>query len=352
MFDDGCGDGCFKKDAVDILKKLGRARCTYPAQCALEGVGGHTSIAPHGRFAIKLPLHDGTEVEMEGICLDKVTGNFPSYPLDEVEKDLHQAYEAADGDVDDLPRLYSEVGGETDIMIGSKYLKYFPEKTFALDNGFTLYESYFSSPDGSRGVVCGPHRFFSDFNRQSGCHHANPADISDFVRAYNSAYHLQGVTRSGSSNDVSRVSGNTYRVPEKCLGNPDSIENDAGDPVACSDSGESDSPFLCTRGSNCPDYFDINISPSPTKVYSDGFIVSLSLNFWLWFQLVIVGTQWMICDLVPQVLCAGRVAEVSDMVGKCTPITARSEDLRESLPWEPGWVDWVTDSWKWEVNSF
>ena len=251
MFDDGCGDGCFKRGAVEVLKKLGRAMCTYAAQCTLEGVGGQTSVAPHGRFAIKLPLHDGTEIEIEGICLDVVTGKFPTYPLDEVEKDLHQAYESTGGSINDLPRLYSEVGGETDIMIGSQYLKYFPEKIFALENGFTLYESHFASPDGSRGVVCGPHRFFSDFIRQSGCHYSHSADISDSVRAYNSAYRLrQEITLLS---DFSKDPNGD--IDHSISGKSPDILGDIGSRFNALDSVGSDFPIMRARCTNCPTHY-------------------------------------------------------------------------------------------------
>ena len=130
MFDDGCNDACFRKGAIEILIALGRARCTLESKCSVEGVGGLTSIAPHGRYAVTLPLFDGTEVELEGICLDVVTGEFPTYPLGEVEKELREVYAFRNGDLTALPRLPLEVGGETDIMIGSQYLKYCPEKVF------------------------------------------------------------------------------------------------------------------------------------------------------------------------------------------------------------------------------
>ena len=46
-------------------------------------------------------------------------------------------------------------------MVGVQYLKWFPEMKFKLPNGLTIYESQFANVDGSRGVVCGPHKSFS-----------------------------------------------------------------------------------------------------------------------------------------------------------------------------------------------
>ena len=60
-------------------------------------------------------------------CLDKVTGKFPKYPLKEAGDQIRQFHASEGGDVGNLPKLAKEVGGETEIMIGSLYLKYHPE---------------------------------------------------------------------------------------------------------------------------------------------------------------------------------------------------------------------------------
>ena len=50
-------------------------------------------------------------------------------------------------------------------MVGTKYLKYFPN-VIKLKTGLTLYESAFISHDGTRGVVGGPHRSFTQTGKQ------------------------------------------------------------------------------------------------------------------------------------------------------------------------------------------
>ena len=57
------------------------------------------------------------------------------------------------------------LGGDTDLMIGVQYLKYYPEKIFELPNGLSIYKSQFVNSDGSRGIVAGPHRVFLKFIR-------------------------------------------------------------------------------------------------------------------------------------------------------------------------------------------
>ena len=51
-------------------------------------------------------------------------------------------------------------------MVGVKYLKYFPECVLRLPTGSTIYRSQFVSPDGSRGVVGGPHQVFTQIEKQ------------------------------------------------------------------------------------------------------------------------------------------------------------------------------------------
>ena len=99
---------------------------------------------------------------MSGLCLDKVTGNFPKFSLKKAEKDIEKHYQkCGKGSDGKLPRLPGKVGGETDIMIGIKYLKYFPKEIHKLPNGLTIYEAMFKNSDGSLGVVAGPHQSFS-----------------------------------------------------------------------------------------------------------------------------------------------------------------------------------------------
>ena len=50
-------------------------------------------------------------------------------------------------------------------VVGIKYLKYFPEAVYKLPSGLTIYKSPFISPDGTRGVVGGPHHVFTHIEK-------------------------------------------------------------------------------------------------------------------------------------------------------------------------------------------
>ena len=104
---------------------------------------------------------------MKGVCLNQVTSKFPMHPLhDQFKKDIINNYKLASKDPKSLPRLPDFVGDETDLMVGVKYLKYFPECVFRLPTGLIIYRSQFVIPDGSRGVAGGPHQISTQIEKQ------------------------------------------------------------------------------------------------------------------------------------------------------------------------------------------
>ena len=79
-----------------------------------------------------------------------------------------------------LPKLPKFVGGETDIMLGIKYAKYFPKEVYSLPCWLAIYESVFETPGGTKGVLRGPHPNFTKIEREFGAHVSN---CSLFVEA-------------------------------------------------------------------------------------------------------------------------------------------------------------------------
>ena len=64
-----------------------------------------------------------------------------------------------------LPKLPSAVGGEINLMIGMKYLRYHPKPEHQLPSGPTLFQSSFCNPNGERGIMGGPHKVFTDVQK-------------------------------------------------------------------------------------------------------------------------------------------------------------------------------------------
>ena len=127
FFDLGCSDMVITENAVKRLGK--RASLEYKGDIAIGGVGKVQTISS-GAYTIRIPLHDGQDAQLLGVCLPQITSKFPTYKLKQVEDDISTAYIQSGGNPDDLPRLPPSVGGEIDIMIGIKYIWYHPKKSF------------------------------------------------------------------------------------------------------------------------------------------------------------------------------------------------------------------------------
>ena len=138
----------------------------------LGGVGGISTESPHGLYTVRLPMFNGDEVQMSGVCLNQITSAFPEYSIKgKVEDDIHKAFVSEGGKPDCLPKLQETVGGEVDFMIRIKYLRYHPSKGFQLPSGLTIYRSFFRNADGGRGVIGGPHKVFSTIDSYFNLNH-------------------------------------------------------------------------------------------------------------------------------------------------------------------------------------
>ena len=155
FFDGGCSDSCVSEGGV---QKLGeRATLMEEGPIELGGVNDFKVETPHGVYCLKLPLANGKNAVLEAVCLDKITTTLPKYQLGDIEKDIHAAYHSSGGEVGELPRLPEFVGGDVDVMIGTKYNRYMPDQVFKMPSGLAIHKSAFNNVDGSRGVIGGPH---------------------------------------------------------------------------------------------------------------------------------------------------------------------------------------------------
>ena len=111
FYDSGCGDMVCKKSAIDKLIGMGRASLVLPGPITLSGVGDKKTVCKEGVYKITLPLSNGGEATISGLCLDRVTGMFPVFSLKQVENDIKGHYRKCNMDPGTLPRLPSSVGG-------------------------------------------------------------------------------------------------------------------------------------------------------------------------------------------------------------------------------------------------
>ena len=145
-FDSGCGDMIAKKSAV-----FDRGKQIVSQPIVLSGVGDQKFVCNEGAYTICLPLFSGKNAFLTGLCLPKITTEFPTYDLGSVENEIRKNCKQQNQNlVHRLPKLpRSGVGGDTDILIGSKYNRYFPKPIFKLETGLEIFESFFVSPCGS-----------------------------------------------------------------------------------------------------------------------------------------------------------------------------------------------------------
>ena len=95
-----------------------------------------------------------------------------------------------------LPSFPDAVGGDTDILLGIKYAKYLPRIVYQSEDGFGIAESAFSSPDGSRGVLYGPHEEFTRIEREYRGMHAS--QMAFFHQTLNHSRYLSMLSMSMS----------------------------------------------------------------------------------------------------------------------------------------------------------
>ena len=76
FYDSGCGDLCVSRTAVDRLIKLNRAKQVAKGPLIIARVGDVKSVCEDGAYCITLPLENGGEATMSGLCITRVTGEF------------------------------------------------------------------------------------------------------------------------------------------------------------------------------------------------------------------------------------------------------------------------------------
>ena len=79
FFDSGCADFVSRHNA--ILSLTSNATQEHAGPITMGGVGGVISVSQHVIYKVNLPLYDGSQATVSGVCLDNITLKFPLYPL-------------------------------------------------------------------------------------------------------------------------------------------------------------------------------------------------------------------------------------------------------------------------------
>ena len=182
FFDGGCGDMVCSKDGTTRLSKCRGDRATevIPGPTQLIGVSDTVIESEHGLWTLKLPMANGKNAVVTGLCLNKVTHTIPDYEFADAAQDIKEYCKKNDIELDTMPQFPTSAGGDTAVMMGMQYKKHFPKDLVELPNGLTFCESKFVSADGTRGVICGPHWSFTAIQRRG--------EVQYVMNAYNTFF--------------------------------------------------------------------------------------------------------------------------------------------------------------------
>ena len=120
------------------------------------------------------------------------------YPLKQINQSLNSMCDnLRAGTVGiSFPEMASQVGRETDILIGIKHAKYFPEIVYMFASGLSVHRSAFLSLDSSDGIYGGPHPEFAKAEKKHGGVHAGKRVYMGYVFPTTEQYRLRSSLES------------------------------------------------------------------------------------------------------------------------------------------------------------
>ena len=111
-----------------------------------------------GEWVAAVPLDDGSYQAVRGLTMRSVVGQMPRFDLRRTLKEVKNDYK--ENQTLQSLTIPPVLGGEVDIILGSKYLKIYPEPIQVTPSGLTVSMSRLRTPDGKRAaVISGPVKF-------------------------------------------------------------------------------------------------------------------------------------------------------------------------------------------------
>ena len=180
FYDSGCSTAVLSERAHYLLETV--VMTTGPT--LLDVAGGNTIKVPHGDERFHLELEDGvSKATITGLRMPHVTTPFPVVKLMEAWLDAQACAKTTHPRLV-LPSIDKEMGGcEVDILLGIKYIQYFPKLVYSLPSGLQVYRAVLRSDSDNQAVLGGPHAAWS--RMADVTQHMNPrAYLSAEVRAW------------------------------------------------------------------------------------------------------------------------------------------------------------------------
>ena len=156
FYDTGCGTAAISNEALSFME----TETVREGPSYLHVAGGSTVKLEGGDERFWLELHDKeSKATITGLNIPTLTCPFPVWKLNDVFAELEQAYLEEYPHGEPLPSVPDQIGGRpVDIMLGIRYIVYFPKLIFNLPHGLGVYKSVFKGPGGHQGVLGGPHQ--------------------------------------------------------------------------------------------------------------------------------------------------------------------------------------------------
>ena len=156
FYDSGCNGSALSDHAVKSM--VTQQVTAGPTKMGVAG--GKVVEIPGGDVRFWLDLADeGEKATFTGLNMPHITTPFPCWPLMEAFNALQAEHRRERPDDPPLPPVPAAIGGrEVDVMIGIRYIKYFPKPIFSLPCGLTVFQGQFKAENGVQGVLGGTHK--------------------------------------------------------------------------------------------------------------------------------------------------------------------------------------------------
>ena len=152
--------GCMTAAVSDFAHKFLDTQTIRPGPTVMDVAGGRSIKLEHGEDRFQLEMVGKKMATITALRVPQITSVFPIWNLQNAFEEINKAYLIENSGKDDIPPLptvpKSAGGEEVGIMLGQRYLKYFPQRVFSLPNGLEIYRAQFVTPDGNYGCLGGP----------------------------------------------------------------------------------------------------------------------------------------------------------------------------------------------------
>ena len=156
FYDTGCGTAAISNAAMSFMN----TETVREGPSYLHVAGGSTVKLKGGDERFWLELHGrNSKATITGLNIPTLTCPFPIWKLNDAFAELEQGYAVDHPDGEPLPSVPDEIGGRAvDIMLGIRYITYFPKLIYNLPHGLGIFKSVFKGSGGHQGVLGGPHQ--------------------------------------------------------------------------------------------------------------------------------------------------------------------------------------------------